>query len=232
MFFLLRVISLPGQFQVRRFKIQLNSSIVVFPQFTRRFKRSVFFFFLLFQETQVSKIDFTFAAGNAFPFYSFTLFPSANQFKISIFKRLNFQKYLLSSQIEAYGYESSNLLNTNFLKVHIFSKNQPILTSFIPKQSNFIFSKPVLQLMYPNLKLPGSSRYVRIRRIRFKPGYSRLWREGRSNIKEILEMKIRYQNRLTLRLHQLHRQVSPFCFTYSTVTALFALLGSQMSVDM
>ena len=76
------------------------------------------------------------------------------------------------------------------------------------------------------------SKYLRIRRLKFKPGYSRLWRESRVDIKEILEMKIRYQNRLTLKLHQLYHYQDRGSSTYSTATIFFALLGSQISVDM
>ena len=45
---------------------------------------------------------------------------------------------------------------------------------------------------------------VRIKRIRFKPGYGRLWREGRRDAKEIFNLSCRYQYRLTPKLHKIY----------------------------
>lgn len=46
---------------------------------------------------------------------------------------------------------------------------------------------------------------MRVPRIRFKPGYGRIWREGRKSIRIILNLPIRYQYRLTPKLHTLYQ---------------------------
>lgn len=55
---------------------------------------------------------------------------------------------------------------------------------------------------------------LRIKRIRFKPGYSRIWRRARASLNYLLNTHFRYQYRFTRFLHQFrrsyHRQASQF----------------------
>ena len=46
-----------------------------------------------------------------------------------------------------------------------------------------------------------------------------------------MRIKIRYQYRLTQKLHQLHKQEQRKLFTHSTLTALFSIIGAQVSSD-
>ena len=98
--------------QIRRIHEMPSSEsvILVYPRYTRRFKRSLFFFLLLLQESKLTSIDWLTSVFNYSPFYSFTLFPVANTFKISIFKRLNMQKRLLTAQVYSYN----DFCRTNF----------------------------------------------------------------------------------------------------------------------
>lgn len=207
-------------------------TISVLPKYSRRFKRSLFFFLLLLRETKLSKIDWLTSVYKYSPFYTFTLFPSANNFKMSIFKRLNFQKHLLTTQLNTYSHMSYSLLK---VPAHSIQKFYDLTFSLFPYSSikmNFALTEGRFTTSYPDNYSNAMSRYIHVRRIKLKPGYSRLWRESRSDIQEILEMKIRYQNRLTLRLHQLYRQQGINLLTRSTVTVFFSLLGSQISTDM
>ena len=225
-------IHLPTQFRSLYGVPSHNFSVLVYPRHTRRFKRSLFFFLLLLQESKLKAIDWLTAVRNYAPFYSFTLFPVANSFKISIFKRLNTQKRLLTSQVYSYNEPSSNNFRTKLAPLLVFPANRPSLRVHESPRANFSFSQWQFLVKYMNYQIGDSSRYLRIRRLKFKPGYSRLWRESRVDIKEILEMKIRYQHRLTLKLHQLYRHQYRGPATYSTATIFFALLGAQISVDM
>ena len=45
----------------------------------------------------------------------------------------------------------------------------------------------------------------RIRRIKFKPGYSRIWRKARTSLQTLMFLKFRYQHRLTRYLHRFYR---------------------------
>ena len=55
---------------------------------------------------------------------------------------------------------------------------------------------------------------LRIKRIRFKPGYSRIWRRARASLNYLLNTHFRYQHRFTRFLHQFrrsyHQQSSQF----------------------
>lgn len=50
--------------------------------------------------------------------------------------------------------------------------------------------------------------YIRIRRIRFKPGYPRLWREARADFNKAFDLGFRYQHRLTKYLTMYSRYAS------------------------
>ena len=145
---------------------------------------------------------------------------------------MNTQKRLLTSQVYSYGELSSTTLRTKSPVIGVFPVNRPALRFYELLTGTFSLSKFHLSIKYMKYQSGESSKYLRIRRLKFKPGYSRLWRDSRVGIKEILEMKIRYQNRLTLKLHQLYRHQDRGPSTYSTATIFFALLGAQISVDM
>lgn len=48
-------------------------------------------------------------------------------------------------------------------------------------------------------------RRVRVKRVRFKPGYSRIWRNVRAALQESLNLSFRYQHRLTAYLPQFYK---------------------------
>ena len=50
--------------------------------------------------------------------------------------------------------------------------------------------------------------YIRIKRIRFKPGYPRLWREARADFNKMFGLNFRYQHRLTQHLLRYVRHAS------------------------
>ena len=226
---------LPSQLKLSSFQLFNNSMFMrlsISPKYTLRFKRSLFFFLLIFQNLHRTDINWLMAISKYSPTYTFTLFPSSNNFKLSIFKRLNIQKYLLSTQLDSYKWTSDSMFNTYTMKartLYNYSLQHLVATS---SRDNFTAGQILLGTTYLNTYRGNTSRYIRVRRLRFKPGYARLWRESRSDIKEILEMQVRYQNRLTLKLQKLHRQQRSRLFTYSTATVFFSLMSSQISVDM
>lgn len=58
---------------------------------------------------------------------------------------------------------------------------------------------------------------VRIRRIRFKPGYSRIWRSARTSFKQLVGLNFRYQKKLTIYLLRFFRIRQNFSFTYENL---------------
>ena len=228
----LKYLCLPTQLYKPYVRPSSVSLVLVYPRHTLRFRRSLFFFLLLLQEIKLISIDWLASVFKYSPFYSFTLFPSSNSFKVSIFKRLNMQKRLLTSQVYSYNETCRKSFRLQHATNRIFSTNNLSSKPLDAMKSSFSLTQLRLSFKYITYQTVTSSKYMRIRRLKFKPGYTRLWRESRTDIKEILEMKIRYQNRLTLRLQQLYRHKDCRSYTYSTATIFFALLGSQISVDM
>ena len=73
----------------------------------------------------------------------------------------------------------------------------------------------------------------RVARIKFKPGYSRIWRRARSSFKRIMFLKFKYQHRLTTYLHKFERPhySSNYCKNVSLVSLHTLLVRSRFAVD-
>lgn len=75
-------------------------------------------------------------------------------------------------------------------------KAAPYLGDFLSMNADWTLSQPWE-------RGPGVVRNeynLRIRRIRFKPGYSRIWRQARTALMQVLDLRFRYQHRLTVYL--------------------------------
>jgi len=67
-----------------------------------------------------------------------------------------------------------------------------------------------------------------IKRVRFKPGYQRLWRQVRATIQKTLNVKFRYQKRLTRYLTRFLRYSKRILFSYSEATLTKILIFSKL----
>ena len=74
-------------------------------------------------------------------------------------------------------------------------------------------------------------RTPRIGRIRFKPGYYRIWRLARASAREILGFTSRYQYRLTPKLQRHYFQARQCDQSRLSLTVEFALLTSHLIPD-
>ena len=72
---------------------------------------------------------------------------------------------------------------------------------------------------------------VRIPRVRFKPGYQRIWREVRSALKVSLNVKFQYQQQLTKYLVKFYHLSSQYLLTYSESTLDKIMVYSQLLPD-
>ena len=72
---------------------------------------------------------------------------------------------------------------------------------------------------------------VRIPRVRFKPGYQRIWREVRSALKVSLNVKFQYQQQLTKYLVKFYHLSSQYLLTYSESTLDKIIVYSQLLPD-
>jgi len=108
-------------------------------------------------------------------------------------------------------------------------------TNFAQNSLNFKTSKN--DILYRNLFLlkgddvSFKKSEVHITRIRFKPGYQRLWRDARTALKESLHIKFQYQYRLTRYLTRFFRQVSNYTFNYSEMAIDKIVIYSRLLPD-
>lgn len=72
---------------------------------------------------------------------------------------------------------------------------------------------------------------VKVSRIKFKPGYQRVWRKARLGFKEYFDLKFVYQKRLTSYLRKFYQIIPEFRFANVTLTLSKILLDSQLVPD-
>ena len=73
---------------------------------------------------------------------------------------------------------------------------------------------------------------VRIPRVRFKPGYQRIWRRARSALQENLGLKLCYQRRMTRYLSKFTRQTTFYSFSTSEMSVGRMFVYSRLLPDM
>jgi hypothetical protein len=164
--------------------------------------------------------------------FKYLIFPEANNIKVAIFRRLNRQKFLAQSRMFT--------LNTN---THIRHKYK-FRSNLVRKGAtawpfHFRQSKAVLSDDPNNLKSRDAftrvvrmrKRSVKIRRIRFKPGYGRIWRKARKSVQEILNVHSRYQYRLTPKLQDYYFRNRMRPKSFMTFNLGFALMTTRLAPD-
>lgn len=86
--------------------------------------------------------------------------------------------------------------SSSFLDARSNNKTLPEWKDFVSLSQTFTHN--------PNQSSDNFNEYddynLRIRRIRFKPGYPRIWREARASLNQVLNLRFRYQHRLTVHL--------------------------------
>ena len=218
-----------------------NGTPKFYPKYSFTFSSSPFFFvnYSLIALTRTSDVVELVNPRKSYPTY--LVFPDSDSVKATIFRRLNRQKSLFQNRRE---------LLTTFYKRYNKRKSQGFLLStprgILTKDLSSSFSglqRSSLLIgndtpLYSIHRLNGLMRRERlpsvtprIRRIRFKPGYGRIWRTARKSIKEILNLSVRYQYRLTPKLQRLYYRNRQASQTYSSLTLSFALLAGRFAFD-
>jgi len=72
---------------------------------------------------------------------------------------------------------------------------------------------------------------VRIPRIRFKPGYQRLWREARTALKDSMNLRFIYQQQLTKYLTTFYRRAGSYAFARSEMSLDKMIMYSRLLPD-
>ena len=227
-------------------------SAFISPSHSNRFSRSLFFFTV----STVSRMTDILPRGSFRPkmrrsSIRFLVFPDANAFKVAVFRRLNRQKLLTNARFDAFnaisrtGATSAHHKTTLDHNKREFLSNQPINYSRLRwsfansaglrMNTDKGWKLNAFRLARTPLCTNNSRPDVRIRRIRFKPGYGRIWRTARESVREILNMPHRYQYRLTPKLQKhyfVYRQRSlPPQERGTTLTLEYALMTCHFAPD-
>ena len=215
------------------------------PSSSLTFKRSPFFFVTQISTQSNSQRDYITAASLDSDLTSKLLvFPDANKIKVSIFRQLNRQKiqfknifysfHQLASRTTFFSQQQTQLTSNSYTAV----KYSPYLNNpGRAKPQGFSVLEPLatsansfLQQRQRSLNSSFLSSEPRITRIRFKPGYGRIWRNARRSIQEIVNVYAKYQYRLTPRIQRLYfatrRMTSP-----NYLTLEYSLMATQFSFD-
>jgi hypothetical protein len=109
--------------------------------------------------------------------------------------KLNLQNYLFNQASNV----RSKLLPltqqvTKAQTINSFNKTYPYQTIYNNLYNHFTFEQNLI-----------NDNEVKIPRIRFKPGYQRLWRQARTALKELLKLKFTYQQQLTKYLTRFYK---------------------------
>ena len=145
-------------------------------------------------------------------------------------------------------YEINNLsdLNIRFFKnleiVSLLFKNK--MGNFFSKQStpaystaiNYLNNSKTLNVLESFGKNNSDNSFrtteVRIPRIRFRPGYQRLWRQARHALKESLGANFTYQQQLTRYLVKFFKWVNLYSFSKNELALSKVAMYSQLIPDM
>ena len=200
------------------------------PLYSLRFRTSMFFFTHLELISKNNVVDAIRTVTTHGPSLDYLVFPDANEIKSSIFRRLNTQRLLLQDR----------MARRDQLRSYQRGKNQPTVYPFSPTPAHnldtlssgisYTASRWLEKHFYARNHQKGDPT-PRIRRIRFKPGYGRIWRLGRTSIREILNLKSGYQYRLTPKLQKRYFQARSNLTSLDTFTLDFALMMSNFTPD-
>ena len=71
-----------------------------------------------------------------------------------------------------------------------------------------------------------------LNRIRFKPGYQRVWRKARGSLNYLMGYNFRYQNRLTKKISQLRRVSRSQSLRLAELSLERVLLNARLVLDL
>lgn len=221
-------LSTPNDFNLiaRSLNTEVTRPAVLKPSHSITFSRSMFFFTQLLSYPFESTIDVLAEALTLRVGYSYHIFPDANSIKVDAFRSLNNQKNLFKSRVECFNEASLNLSSS-------FSENSPYYRLHSSPSHTLNSAKHFFRTIYP---LKSIDEYVQdevihIKRIRFKPGYGRLWRVGRTSIRELTNLPCRYQYRLSPKLLWLYMQERKFTPNYFFMSIDQVLMSSHLLPD-
>lgn len=138
--------------------------------------------------------------------------------------------------INHYKTSLKNNSNTNLTKglfSKLFTTTDPQLKSL--ELQNYVSSRD--EVMYDQnfshrgVDLSFKISEVKIPRIRFRPGYQRMWRNARTALKESMSLKFVYQQQLTRHLVRFYKNSNKYSFARSEMSANRVIMYSRLLPD-
>jgi len=123
----------------------------------------------------------------------------------------------------------------NTITESLFFKKTPTVTYSNLNYQNYLTSRD--EILYPtNFAYRGqdtSFRWseVKIPRVRFKPGYQRMWRRARTALKESLNLKFIYQKQLTRYLTRFYKGSNNYTFSRAEMSLNRVVMYSRLLPD-
>lgn len=197
-----------------------------------KFRRSDFFFLNLAIRPLPLQLDLISSNPFSGTNFDYHIFPEANIIKVAVFRRLNKQKTLFRNRHLAFNVLSNKTAWGINMGTSKFCQNSNHIPFYDTQKSSLLTLRRVLS-PYPNLRHLSrpNHKQVRIPRVRFKPGYGRIWREARRSIRELANVPVRYQYRLTPKLHWLYLQDRKLLKPYSYASLDYVILSSHLVPD-
>jgi len=180
--------------------------VLIYPNYSQHFSRSPFFF--VNRSVLRSRLtDLMVNIKKLRPSPKYLVFPDANDLKTSIFRRLHRQKIIFNNRfLVASSKRALDHPNSLFraFKSSVSPNTESVGQGTTAAQfAGLATGSIALSNLFAH-HTNGVFREPRIRRIRFKPGYGRIWRAGRRSIRDILGLHHRYQYRLSPKLQLLY----------------------------
>ena len=174
-------------------------------------------------------------------YFKSLVFPDSDSVKASVFRRLSKQRSLWQSraQVTSNFFSNFNRARTKGIATQAKANSVPSGPSLIPsslqtkfplvgRDNDFYNYTAINHLMPRKFRSPITPR---IRRIRFKPGYGRMWRTARISVKDILGIHVRYQYRLTPKLQKLYFKLRSRRSEFLSLTLGYALMLGRFAFD-
>ena len=209
------------------------------PLYSFSFVSSPFSFLTHLLASTARTSDIIKATQSSVKYFKHLVFPDTDHVKASIFRRLNRQKMLFQARtrMTSVHYSSTPANSRLSTQTHPYmesvSSSSELNIGHVPHPVGTFGGARWMYHTINTFVKRGRVGPVtpRIRRIRFKPGYGRIWRTARKSIKDILNMPVRYQYRLTPKLQKRYFIARRSRLSHLSLTMGFALMTSRLIFD-
>ena len=170
-------------------------------------KKRIVFYQLIYKTKHKSKqrLQYSFASFNKF---------FINHYKTSLQNTANGS--LTQKLFDKLNTPLSSTLNTSSLPNYVSSRDE------ILYDQNFSYRGVDLSFKRSEVKIP---------RVRFRPGYQRMWRNARNALKESMGLKFVYQQQLTRCLVRFYKNSNKYSFARSEMSANRIIMYSRLLPD-